>query len=197
MEARPLSGDAMVIEGGTLVEPFEPPVEDGAVLIEGGTVTYSGPRRRLPGRAAQLPRLDAGGGYIVPGLVDVHVHGGGGVDTMDASPDGLRAMSRAHARAGTTSLLCTTVTAALEPLLEAERAVVEAARRQRAWWRGQAPARTTAAGAPASRASTWRGRTSTPSAKAPKTPTTCGIPTSGSCRRCWRPPGSTARSCCG
>ncbi len=134
-----MSGDAMVIEGGTLVEPFEPPVEDGAVLIEGGSVTYSGPRRRLPGRAAQLPRLDAGGGYIVPGLVDVHVHGGGGVDTMDASPDGLRAMSRAHARAGTTSLLCTTVTAALEPLLEAERAVVEAARRQRAWWRGQAP----------------------------------------------------------
>lgn len=134
-----VSDPTLVIEGGTLVEPFEPPVADGAVLIEGGEVAFSGPRRELPARARGLPRLDAAGGYIVPGFVDIHVHGGGGADTMDASPDGLRAMTRAHASAGTTALLCTTVTAPQEALLAAERAVVEAARRQRAWWASGGP----------------------------------------------------------
>ena len=125
---------ALLIENGVLVEPFEPPVQDAAVLIEAGVVAFAGPRRELPPRAAGAARLDAGGGYVAPGFVDIHVHGGGGADTMDATPEGLRLMSLAHARAGTTALLCTTVTASLEQLLAAERAVVEAARRQRAWW---------------------------------------------------------------
>lgn len=142
MEHNPHAPDpALLIENGVLVEPFEPPVEDAVVLIEAGVVAFAGPRRELPPRARSVPRLDAGGGYVVPGFVDIHVHGGGGADTMDASPDGLRRMSLAHARAGTTALLCTTVTASLEQLLAAERAVVEAARRQRAWWgRGAAHA---------------------------------------------------------
>jgi N-acetylglucosamine-6-phosphate deacetylase len=47
--------------------------------------------------------------YIVPGFVDVHVHGGDGGDTMDGA-NGIRTLSRFHARHGTTSLLATTIT---------------------------------------------------------------------------------------
>jgi N-acetylglucosamine-6-phosphate deacetylase len=47
---------------------------------------------------------------LLPGFVDVHTHGGGGADTMDATPDALRAICRAHAKRGTTSLLATTIT---------------------------------------------------------------------------------------
>ncbi|MEY4914832.1 MAG: hypothetical protein RJA02_1101 [Armatimonadota bacterium] len=47
---------------------------------------------------------------LLPGFVDVHIHGGGGADTMDATPDALRAICRAHAKRGTTSLLATTIT---------------------------------------------------------------------------------------
>ena len=47
---------------------------------------------------------------LLPGFVDVHIHGGGGADTMDATPESLQAICRAHAKRGTTSLLATTIT---------------------------------------------------------------------------------------
>jgi N-acetylglucosamine-6-phosphate deacetylase len=47
--------------------------------------------------------------YIVPGFIDVHVHGGGGFDTMDGV-QGIRGMAAFHAKHGTTGLLATTIT---------------------------------------------------------------------------------------
>src|SRR5581483_1510652 len=47
---------------------------------------------------------------IIPGFVDLHVHGGGGVDVMD-SGEPFETLARMHARRGTTSLLTTTMTA--------------------------------------------------------------------------------------
>ena len=57
------------------------------------------------------PLLDASGCTIVPGFVDVHVHGGGGYDTMDATVVALREIARFKAQHGVTSFLATTVTA--------------------------------------------------------------------------------------
>ena len=54
-------------------------------------------------------KSDAKPRYIVPGFVDVHVHGGGGGDAMDGAV-GLSAMTRFHAAHGTTALLATTIT---------------------------------------------------------------------------------------
>jgi N-acetylglucosamine-6-phosphate deacetylase len=48
--------------------------------------------------------------WILPGFVDVHVHGGGGGDAMDG-PAGVRTLAAAHLRHGTTTLLPTTLTA--------------------------------------------------------------------------------------
>jgi N-acetylglucosamine-6-phosphate deacetylase len=47
--------------------------------------------------------------YIAPGFIDVHVHGGGGGDTMDGF-DGLEKLAKHHAKHGTTALLATTIT---------------------------------------------------------------------------------------
>lgn len=47
---------------------------------------------------------------LLPGFIDVHVHGGGGVDVMDGG-DAANRMASVHARHGTTSLLATTMTA--------------------------------------------------------------------------------------
>ena len=52
---------------------------------------------------------------IVPGFVDLHVHGGGGVDLMQGG-EAARRIARVHARHGTTTLLGTTMTAALEQI---------------------------------------------------------------------------------
>ena len=66
-------------------------------------------------RHSALPRL-------LPGFVDLHVHGGGGHDTMSGGDAALQ-MARTHARHGTTSLLATTMTAPREEIEAALRAL--------------------------------------------------------------------------
>jgi N-acetylglucosamine-6-phosphate deacetylase len=67
----------------------------------------------------------SGGLHIVPGFIDVHVHGGSGFDTMDGA-DGVRGLARFHARHGTTALLATTITNPWPNVLSALRGVREA-----------------------------------------------------------------------
>jgi N-acetylglucosamine-6-phosphate deacetylase len=52
---------------------------------------------------------------ILPGFIDVHVHGGGGRDTMEGG-DAARQIARLHVRHGTTSLLATTMTAPMDEI---------------------------------------------------------------------------------
>ena len=68
-----------------------------------GEIAFGAAIEGIRGKADAKPR------YIVPGFVDVHVHGGGGGDAMDGS-SGLSAMTRFHAAHGTTALLATTIT---------------------------------------------------------------------------------------
>ncbi len=54
--------------------------------------------------------IDAKGGYIGAGLIDIHIHGAGGYDAMDASETGLQVISETIAKSGVTSFLPTTMT---------------------------------------------------------------------------------------
>lgn len=66
---------------------------------------------------------------LLPGFIDVHVHGGGGADTMDATADAFATMVQTHARHGTTGLLLTTVTESpdrMEDVLSAATRFMEA-----------------------------------------------------------------------
>ena len=54
--------------------------------------------------------------YILPGFIDLHVHGGGGADVSDGA-DAAESVARLHARHGTTALTATTLTAP-QPELE-------------------------------------------------------------------------------
>lgn len=59
---------------------------------------------------------------MIPGFIDLHVHGGGGVDLMEAG-DSIRTIAKTHAQFGTTSFLATTMTAPYEELEKAFRAM--------------------------------------------------------------------------
>jgi N-acetylglucosamine-6-phosphate deacetylase len=59
---------------------------------------------------------------VLPGFIDLHVHGGGGHDVMDGS-DAAKRIAEMHARHGTTALLATTLTAPTPELERALRAV--------------------------------------------------------------------------
>lgn len=70
--------------------------------------------------------IDAGTGYIAPGFVDLHVHGGDNADYMDGTRAAVVAANRAHARHGTTSIFPTTTTgsrAQIDAMLRAVREV--------------------------------------------------------------------------
>lgn len=73
--------------------------------------------------------IDASGLVLAPGFVDIHVHGGGGHDVLEGTPEAVAAMCQAHARHGTTSLVPTTMAASCEDLVRAVRTVADAARR--------------------------------------------------------------------
>ncbi len=84
-------------------------INDGRISrIEGDTVTESQVRH---------DKLDLP--ILLPGFIDVHVHGGGGHDTMEGGDAALQ-MSRLHVKHGTTAMLATTMTA---PLADIEMAL--------------------------------------------------------------------------
>lgn len=76
------------------------------------TITAAGPLP--PGEG-----IDAGGCYLVPGLVDIHTHGGAGEDFSDGSPAGLARLLRWYSKEGVTACLATTMTLPEPALLEA------------------------------------------------------------------------------
>lgn len=74
-------------------------------------------------------RADTDTPLLLPGFIDLHVHGGGGADTMDAG-DAALTLARLHARHGTTSLLATTMTAPLDEIEAALHALAPAIARR-------------------------------------------------------------------
>lgn len=54
--------------------------------------------------------IDAKGCYISPGFIDIHVHGGGGADFMDGTPEAFQVACRSHLKHGTTTIFPTTTT---------------------------------------------------------------------------------------
>lgn len=62
---------------------------------------------------------------VVPGFIDVHIHGAGGFDTMDGTEQALRAIAKTLAEEGTTGFLATTMTQSEEKIEKALQAVKE------------------------------------------------------------------------
>ncbi|HSJ07679.1 MAG TPA: N-acetylglucosamine-6-phosphate deacetylase [Longimicrobiales bacterium] len=75
-----------------------------ALLVRRGRIAWTGPATAAP---VAENVLDAGGRTLIPGLIDVHVHGAGGADVMDGTVESLDAMARTLASLGTTAFLGT------------------------------------------------------------------------------------------
>ena len=92
-------------------------VYTGRGVIPDGVVLVDGTKIRAVGRSDEIPlpevaeSLDAAGASIVPGFVDMHMHGLHGFSAMDGDVASIAEMSLRLARFGVTSFLPTTVSA--------------------------------------------------------------------------------------
>ena len=91
---------------------------NGTVIVENGKIVEVGGRKGFDGEAGDAVEIDAGGRYVAPGFIDIHVHGGGGHDFMDGTVGAFLGVAETHARYGTTSMLPTTLTCSKESLFE-------------------------------------------------------------------------------
>jgi len=98
----------------------------GWLLIENGLIRALGFGKTPDfSEGASIQTLDGQGGNLLPGFIDLHVHGAMGHEVMDASPTGLEEMSRFYASHGVTSFLATTWTAGRESIMKALELVEE------------------------------------------------------------------------
>jgi N-acetylglucosamine-6-phosphate deacetylase len=104
--------DDLVLRG-RLVFPNR--IERSAILIRNGWIAdVLEDGGAIP---ADTTIIDWDEGYVAPGYIDLHVHGGGGADFMDATPEAFRIALRSHARHGTTRMAVTTTVASHEQIL--------------------------------------------------------------------------------
>ncbi|MFJ9364796.1 N-acetylglucosamine-6-phosphate deacetylase [Nocardia sp. NPDC101769] len=90
----------------TLTEAGE--LADGVVSFDGARLDYVGP---ATGFGGDLPEPADEPPVILPGLIDVHCHGGGGFGFPEADPEGVAAAANFHRGRGTTTLLASLVSA--------------------------------------------------------------------------------------
>lgn len=67
--------------------------------------------------------IDAGGCYIIPGLIDIHTHAARGEDASDGKPEGIPILARHYASQGVTSWCPTTMTLKEDTLIKAVKAI--------------------------------------------------------------------------
>jgi N-acetylglucosamine-6-phosphate deacetylase len=81
------------------------------IYIENGKIHDIGPINQVPSRFQEVTKIEIPKeNTVVPGFIDVHIHGAAGADTMDATPEALTTIAKALPAEGTTSFLATTIT---------------------------------------------------------------------------------------
>ncbi len=100
----------------------------GTLLVRDGRIEAVGPAVKIP-TGARL--IDAAGCHLLPGFIDVHVHGADQVDVMEGA-DAVRTIARFKVHHGVTAFVPTTLTAPIEQILAAAEGIAQASRQQTA-----------------------------------------------------------------
>lgn len=108
-----------VIENGRIYTEYET-IEKGYLIIKAGKIAGVG-KGKYEG---ELTTYDAQGHHVLPGFIDIHIHGGYGEDAMDASEDGLQHLAKSLLSEGTTSFLATTMTQSDDNITKALKTIV-------------------------------------------------------------------------
>jgi N-acetylglucosamine-6-phosphate deacetylase len=111
------SPEKLLLRNATVVLPNRT-IEHGTILLEDGYIASID-----EGGATDVETVDLGGMTLLPGFIDVHIHGAVGVDVMEATAEGLQEVSHHLAAQGVTGWLPTFVPASDENYTSAVRAI--------------------------------------------------------------------------
>jgi len=114
-----------VIENGRIYTEEEI-IERGYIIVKDDKITDVG----KGDYEGALTTYDAQGQHVLPGFIDIHMHGGYGEDAMDASYDGLKHLAESLLSEGTTSFLATTMTQSDENITKALENIIEYQKQQ-------------------------------------------------------------------
>src|SRR6266511_1116229 len=123
-DGEPRSGDGRVVLAGARVVTPAGTLRSGWVAVQGGVIAALG--QGLPA-ADGAPVQDLSGAWLVPGFVDMHVHGGGGAWLASLDPEEVDQAVRFHLGKGTTSMLASIATSPLGSMLRSAAVVAGAA----------------------------------------------------------------------
>ena len=82
---------------------------------------------------AQGEIIDADGGYVSPGLIDIHIHGYLGADTMDGTPEAIKTIANGIVKNGVTAWCPTTMTVSMEEITKTLGVVRELKTQSKSW----------------------------------------------------------------
>ncbi len=102
------------LHGGDIVTPDET-IRNGCLLLKGDRILRVKDQLTPPKEAE---KIDISGKVVLPGLIDLHIHGAGGVDIMGAEVGDLNKMTKVLARFGTTTFLPTLRSASVPRLIK-------------------------------------------------------------------------------
>ena len=87
---------------------------NGCLIVKGNAIAQitNGPVEIL-----EAEHIDLNGAWLLPGFVDIHIHGGGDSDFMDGTVEGFIKVAETHARFGTTTMMPTTLSSTKEELV--------------------------------------------------------------------------------
>jgi N-acetylglucosamine-6-phosphate deacetylase len=113
-----------IISNGTIITPFQL-LEDKVISIEKGKIIAIENKKNIAAPVG-TEVIDARDGFVVPGFIDIHVHGGGGSDIMDGNYEAVKQVAVTHSRFGTTAFLPTTMTMSKDKIIRSLRSIHEA-----------------------------------------------------------------------
>ncbi len=113
--------DKLILAGGDVVTP-ERVIQDGVVGVQNGVIRFIS--SSMPaGLDSSFKQIDCQGKMVMAGFIDVHTHGGMGLDFADDDPTVTGRLSEYYYRHGTTTLLATLCSLPVELMISALRRV--------------------------------------------------------------------------
>jgi len=117
----------LVFKNARIITPMRV-IDNGMLVASDGKISYVDRKDEI--KVPENARIiDVGGKYLVPGFIDIHLHGGGGADTMDATQEAMDKISIVHAKGGSTSIVPTTLSAPMGDIIRAIKTIELAKKR--------------------------------------------------------------------